>query len=378
MREFSVMIKPASSLCNLRCKYCFYEDVSRQREIQSYGVMSRETVVSLLRNVFSEMNDDDRVRFEFQGGEPTVAGPDFFRFFVDEVEKYRGATEVGYSIQTNGTLLNEEWCEFLRDNKFLTGLSIDGGAGYHNANRVMPDGSGTFSKVTEARKMLEKYGVEYNVLTVLTNSLARHPAELWNFVKKQGIKYIQLIPCLGELGETEKTVYELTPERFASFYTRLFDLWFADFRREQYTSIKLFDDIVNLLAWGQQNACGICGKCSPQAVVEADGSVYPCDFHVLDTWKLGNITETGLVTLLTSPKMAEFLNRGTEKPKACDTCPYVEVCGGGCPRMRGEVCAGAGDTGCGYRSFLDGRMPMLRQIAMQQRVLKSRMDGSTT
>ena len=372
MRKFSVMIKPASSLCGLRCKYCFYGDVSRRREVYSYGIMSRDTAERLLDNVFKELDEGDEVTFAFQGGEPTMAGLDFFSFFVREAAVRRRGVKVGYSIQTNGTLLDDEWCAFLRDNGFLVGLSMDAGVEYHNANRVTADGSGTFGRVMESKHLLEKYGVQYNILTVLTNSLARHPAQIWSFVKRQGIEYLQLIPCLGELEETEKTPFELTPERFASFYVRLFDLWFADFRQERYISVKLFDDIVNLLAWGQQNACGICGKCSPQAVVEADGSVYPCDFHVLDRWRLGYLTETGLVTLLTSEKMTEFLSRDTWRLDICGDCPYVRMCGGGCPRMRREVCGTAGGRSCGYRGFLDARLGQLRQIAMQQRAIAGR------
>ena len=372
MRRFSVMIKPASSLCNLRCKYCFYGDVSRHREIYSYGAMTGETAEKLLDNVFAELTEGDEVTFAFQGGEPTMAGLDFFRFFAEEAAMRRRGVKVGYSIQTNGMLLDDEWCAFLRDNGFLAGLSVDAGAEYHNANRVTADGGGTFGRVMESKRLLDKYGVQYNILTVLTNSLARHPAQVWSFAKRQGIDYLQLIPCLGELEATEKTSLELTPERFASFYVRLFDLWFADFRQERYISVKLFDDIVNLLAWGRQNACGICGKCSPQAVVEADGSVYPCDFHVLDRWRLGYITEAGLVTLLTSEKMEAFLSRETEALSICRTCPYVRMCGGGCPRLRREVCGAAESRGCGYRSFLDARLGQLRQIAMQQRSIAGR------
>jgi uncharacterized protein len=370
MKNLSVMIKPASALCNLRCKYCFYADVSSMREVRSYGIMQIETAQRLLDHLFCDLEDGDRLNICFQGGEPTVAGLDFFQQFVAETDLRIKGVNVTYSLQTNGLLLDEDWCLFLKKHQFLVGLSLDAVPDCHNACRVDPSGKGTYQRVLAAKHLLEKHGIAYNVMTVLTNQLARHPQKVWNVLKKQNICYLQLIPCLGELSGVSKNGYALTPKQFAAFYTQLFRLWLADYRKGEYRSIKLFDDLICLLAYGQQNACGITGHCSPQLVVEADGGVYPCDFYVLDDSYIGNLTERSVLDLFTDPKMQLFRERPCPQPKLCSACPYLRYCGGGCKRMRQEVCCDINDTTCGYRSFLDACIQDLSAIAREQALMR--------
>ena len=217
-----------------------------------------------------------------------------------------------------------------------------------------------------ARALLEKHGVDYNVLAVLTNALARHPQQVWRFLCRENIRYVQFIPCLGEL-DGGASRYSLTPERFASFYTQLFRLWAADFAQGRYRSVKLFDDLVNLLVDGSRNACGLTGQCMPQIVVEADGSVYPCDFYALDEYRAGNLAETPIDELYVSAVMAGFRTRPTEVPALCESCPYSALCGGGCPRMRHEVCGAPEAQFCGYRAFLQSCLPELQRIALSER-----------
>lgn len=371
MKSLSVMIKLASSGCNLRCKYCFYADVSRQRGQCSYGIMTKETTDRMIDHIFGCLSDGDRISIAFQGGEPTLAGLSFFRYFVETSKRKKGNVQLCFSLQTNGTLLDNAWCAFLKEHNFLVGLSLDGPAAYHDANRVDPSGKGTFHRVLAAKNLLDKYGVSYNVLTVLTNSLSRHPVQLWNFIQQHNLRYIQLIPCLGELDGTAGH-YVLTPDRFATFYCQLFRAWVSEFQRGNYYSVKLFDDLVNLLVNGAQNACGLCGECVPQIVVEADGSVYPCDFYVLDEYKVGNLTEQPLLELLHTPVTEKFRNRKHVQPTLCRSCPYVRICGGGCKRMQREVCCGANDKECGYRVFLDTCLPELMEIANQERRMRMR------
>ena len=362
------MIKPASSLCNLRCRYCFYAEVSDSREIRSFGVMEKETARKVIENVFSCLDTGDAVNFAFQGGEPTLAGLDFFRFFVSCAEELRERTKTRlfWALQTNGILLDAEWCAFFKEHGFLIGLSLDGMKDSHDSNRIDAAGKGTFARVTAARRLLEKHGVEYNVLMVLTNQTARHPRQVWNFLCKEDIRYVQLIPCLGEL-EGDASPYALTPERFASFYTEFFRLWSGDFERGRYRSVKLFDDLVNLLASGSRNACGLTGQCQPQLVVEADGSVYPCDFYALDEYRAGSLAQEPVSAVYEKAVMAEFRNRPTARLALCADCSYAPLCGGGCPRMRREVC-GTPDAGmCGYREFLKECLPALRRYAVRER-----------
>ena len=246
-KHFSVMIKPTSSLCNLKCQYCFYADVSSKRDTKSYGLMDDNTAHRVIHNIFCDLPDGSSVSIGFQGGEPTLAGLDFFKDFVDTVNAARGSIRVDFNIQTNGLLLDEDWCLFLQKNNFLVGLSLDGDAELHNQNRIDGDGKGSFSRVMNAKALLEKHRVEYNVLTVLTNHLARFPRRVWNFLLAQRIGYVQFIPCLGELDRPTPSPYELTPERFASFYSGLFGCWADALRAGNYVSVKLFDDLFNLI-----------------------------------------------------------------------------------------------------------------------------------
>lgn len=366
MKHISVMLKPASSLCNLRCRYCFYAEVSDSREIRSFGVMERDTAAKIVENIFSCLDSGDEVNLAFQGGEPTMAGLDFFRFFVSEVERVRRKAGVSYALQTNGTMLDEEWCAFFKEHRFLIGLSLDAMQAIHDQNRLDASGKGTYGRILAAKALLEKHGVDYNILTVLTNALARHPQQVWSWLCRENIRYVQFIPCLGELcgGATR---FSLTPERFASFYTQLFRLWSADFEKGRYRSVKLFDDLVNLLVDGSRNACGLTGQCMPQIVVEADGSVYPCDFYALDEYRVGNLAEEPVDTIYTKAAMAAFRSRPNEALKLCESCPYAPICGGGCPRMRREVC-GTPDAGsCGYRQFLQNSLSLMQRIALHER-----------
>lgn len=353
MKNINIMIKPASSLCNMRCKYCFYGEVSDIREVKSYGIMTPETMGDILRVLEKDLENGDRINFAFQGGEPTLAGIDFFKTFVSIVKGWRINVNVSYALQTNATLIDENWCMFLKDNNFLVGVSFDILQEYHDEQRATADGKGTYKRVLHAIQLLEKYKVEYNVLCTLTNSIARYPKKVWDTIVQLNIKYVQFTPCLGNLKDDASTAFSLTPNRFAQFYTKLFQLWYEAYKRGKYVSIKLFDDIINLMVLKIPTSCGINGYCKPQLVVEADGSVYPCDFYCLDEYKLGNIREQGFAELLKSQNVSKFLSRPHTQPLACDKCRYSRFCGGNCQRMQKEICSDENSSYCGYRNFLD-------------------------
>ena len=357
------MLKPASSACNLRCKYCFYADLAGKRDTFCFGSMSEETVDKILASVKRDLRPWDKVTFAFQGGEPTLVGLPWYEKFV---EKARGLRP-DYALQTNGTLLDEAWAEFLRKNNFLVGLSIDGMPRCHNAARVDVQGNGTYDRVLAAAHLLREHRVEFNILCTLTADIARHPNQAWNWICKNDFRYVQFTPCLDELDTPGKSPWAVHPRLFASFYKTLFRLWLQDFQQGKYRSIKFFDDVVNLLAYGCPTACGIHGQCQCQLVVEADGSTYPCDFFCLDRWKLGNLAEDSFAAMVESPKARAFIRRPREEMRPCGDCPYVRFCGGGCRRMQREIYCAPGETFCGYRDFLDEAMPALQRIAMDQR-----------
>ena len=201
MRYVNLLIKPASSLCNLRCRYCFYTDEAQKRREASHGLMSHKTVDRLIRDSYLAAEPGGTVSFAFQGGEPTAAGLDFFRDFVKTARETRPErTNISFSIQTNGTLLDDEWAEFLRGEGFLTGLSIDGLPEAHDMHRVDSKGNGTWGAVLKAKRLLDRHNVEHNALCVVTGRLARHPEQAYKNLKKLGFRYLQFIACLDPLG----------------------------------------------------------------------------------------------------------------------------------------------------------------------------------
>ena len=369
MKSISIMIKPASSLCNLRCRYCFYADLANLREVNSYGVIPTEKMQAMLQQLKTQFAPGDSIQFAFQGGEPTLAGLPWFQEFVQTVSHWDKRIEIQYALQTNATLLDEDWCRFLAQNHVLTGVSLDMLPQCHDDARIDAQGAGTYKRCLRALELLRKSGAEYNVLCTLTRQVARHPQKIWTRLKELDIHYVQFTPCLDALDAPGTNPYALTPQRFAQFYSQLFLLWLEDYRKGCYRSVKLFDDIVNLMAYQVPTACGIQGHCQPQLVVEADGSVFPCDFYCLDEYRIGNIIEDSLEQLLAAARNSPAQQR-PPLPTLCGSCPYRQLCGGGCKRMQREITCGSSDTFCGYRAFLDSAGSSLWQIARQQQMAR--------
>lgn len=367
MKNLNIMIKPASSLCNMRCKYCFYADVSDLREVKSFGMMSDKTMNEILDHIQNDMEPGDCLHIAFQGGEPTLAGLAFYQKFVAKIMGWKKHVKVSYALQTNGILLDDDWCSFLKEHNFLVGISLDILPDCHDEVRVDAEGKGTFKAVSSAIECLEKHQVDYNVLCTLTGSVARYPKQVWNRIKKSKVEYVQFTPCLDELEGEGGSPYALTPKRFASFYIQLFQLWLDDLKKGKYKSIKFFDDCVNLMMYGRPTSCGMNGICQPQLVVEADGTAYPCDFYCLDEYRLGNLTEQGPLELLEGETVKTFLNRSHRMPKLCQSCRYQRFCGGNCKRMQREICCFDDDNYCGYREFLDTCGGELQELARRYR-----------
>lgn len=360
MKHVSLMIKPASSLCNMRCQYCFYADISSLRDVPNHGVMHPETSEAILHNFLGGLQRGDKATIAFQGGEPTMAGLAYFTHFVQAAKKLQSGIQISYALQTNGLLLNESWCSFLKQNNVLVGLSLDGYAEMHNNSRPDAGGKGTFTRVLKAKTLLEQAGVEYNVLCTLTNTLARHPGKVWATLLQQHIRYVQFTPCMGKLyGQPDQ--WALTPKRFHSFYKTLFAYWKNEVKKGNYISVKLFDDIVNLFVRREITACGLHGYCSLQPVIEADGSVYPCDFYALDEYKAGNLATQPFSKVLSSLQSTNFLSSREPLPPACAECKYLQACNGGCKRMQSVMYVD--ETGfCGYQALLNDILQELCQI----------------
>lgn len=334
MKNLNFLIKPASSLCNMRCRYCFYADEAAMRSFASAGKMTDESADALLRQAFGNAERGGQVTFSFQGGEPTVAGLDFFRrFMARAAESCPPGVRVNYALQTNGLVIDDEWAEFLAQNHVLVGVSIDGTRDIHDGARLDAAGKGTWARVTAALKTLQKHGAEVNVLCVVTRAAARSPQKIYEALKKLGVRHLQFIACLDPLeAERGGQPWSLTPAGYGRFLCGLFDCYYRDWAAGQYTSVRLFDDYVHLAMGLPSGTCATSGSCGAYFVVEGDGSVYPCDFYCLDEWKMGNINADALPGLAAGERAQTFLRQGARKPDACAACPWVRLCNGGCKR----------------------------------------------
>ncbi len=337
MPPLNMLIKPASSNCNMRCKYCFYADEAMNREVYSFGMMSEETMVNVVRRAveFAEGS----LSIGFQGGEPTLRGLDFFKLFADTVRRCNNkGLRVSFAIQTNGTLLNDEWARFLHDEKFLVGLSMDGTQAIHDRMRIDAYGNGTARRVLAAADLLKKYEVDFNILTVVTAQVAKNIDRIYAFYRKNDLLYQQYIPCLDPLGEKRgQNEYSLTPQLYARFMKDLFDLWYDDISNRRFIYIRHLENLVGVLMGRAPEHCGMRGQCAMQSVVEADGSVYPCDFYVLDRYKLGNLNEMGYDGLIAGLEKSGFIQESMKVEDECRKCEWANICRGGCRRDRDDA-----------------------------------------
>lgn len=355
MPPLSIMIKPASSICNLNCEYCFYHDVVKEREEENLGIMSYSTSESLIKSAL-RFADGCSVAFAFQGGEPLIAGREYFKNFCDTVDKLNEKnSEIFYSIQTNGVLVDKAWAEFFTEHKFLVGLSLDGDR-EANKFRVDTKGQSRFFATLNAAKFLENAKTEFNILSVVTGMSAKRIDKIYTYFKEKGFKYLQFIPCLRPFGSNEDSELYMTDEDYEYFLIHAFNRYVKDFARNEYVSIRQFDNYVRLYLGEHPEQCGMCGHCSYQFVCEGNGNIYPCDFYCTDRWLLGNINETDLEVMANSEKHKTFLKESFEVPEKCKKCEYYKLCrAGGCKRNREDR-----DYCKAYKAFFRACLPLFR------------------
>lgn len=351
-KYITILIKPASSLCNLSCKYCFYDDVSSGREQKSFGLMSEKTAENIIQKAFDYASGGG-VNFSFQGGEPTLCGLEFFENFVLSVKKRNMSNAVvTYALQTNGTLLDDDFCEFLARNKFLTGLSIDGKSQIHNENRVDKVGKGTFNKVMQGVDLLKKHKVEFNVLTVVSSKSKKKATEIYKFLTSHGMNYIQFITCLEPFGcEPFSSGFALSNEEYFEFYKTVLDLYLEDKKAGKQVYIRYFDNILKMAKGQTPELCGMYGHCTCQLVVESNGNCYPCDFYCEDKFLLGNINKDDLEKLSASENTKKFLSPSFAVDEKCKSCNVFSLCKGGCRRERDYF----SDGNLNLNIYCDGR-----------------------
>lgn len=364
MPQLSVMIKPASGRCDLRCRYCFYRDEIEKRSVSDFGMMSDETLEALVRQILSEATGS--CSFAFQGGEPTLAGLDFYRKLIEFQKKYNISNcKIHNAIQTNGMHLDEEWAEFLKKNDFLVGLSFDGTPELHDMNRIDAGGKDTANRVLKTAKLLEKYDVPFNILCVVGSAAAKHAGKVYRYLTKQGFDYLQFIPCLDPYGEPRgERDYSLTPQQYSQFLKTVFDLWYKDVKSGRQISVRTFDNWAGMLAGYPPEACGMMGRCQCQFVVEADGSVYPCDFYVFDEYKLGNVKTDSFRAMFESEAAKNFVKPSYEHDPECSGCRWFRLCRGGCRRDRDDGGKIGRNYYCeSYKAFFEYAAPRLAELA---------------
>lgn len=332
MKNLNVLIKPSSNKCNLKCKYCFYDDVSHSREISDYNYMSFDTSHAIIDNIFSTPNLQN-VTVGFQGGEPTLSGSDFFRDFFAYCELKKGNVNVTYSLQTNGTLIDDEWIYLLKKYNVLVGLSLDGPAKFHDNNRVDFGDKNTHHKVVTTARLFEKNQIEFNILTVVTNKNAKNIDKIYKYLVDSGFHYLQFIPMLNPLDFKISNIRRVNDEYY-NYLSDLYKAWSNDFEQGKYISVRFFDNLINMYLGASPEACDMRGICSIQNIIEADGTTFTCDFYAIDKYKIGNATKDSFESMMQTKVAKEFVVSSSNHPLECKKCEFYSLCRNGCRRMR--------------------------------------------
>ena len=375
----TILIKPASGLCNMRCDYCFYCDEMEKREEASRGMMTEETLRNLVKKAMFQAQGE--ICFAFQGGEPTLRGIDFFRKALEFEQRFnRNRGRVMSTLQTNGLGLDDGWCAFFKENDFLIGVSVDGTKVIHDSHRHDASGNPTYDRIRQNIALLEKHGVEYNILTVVTRQTAEHIDEIYREYKKNGWMYQQYIACLDPIGEEPgQREYSLTPGLYGKFLTELFRLWEKDWRKGKAPYIRQFENYIGILLGYPPESCEQRGVCTAQCVAEADGNAYPCDFYVLDEYRMGNYNENTVAEMLQTDVAKRFVKDSVKTPAECGDCSWYSLCRNGCRRHRAAQAEGkevGEDAGLrnyfceGYREFFEKcgeRMAEIAEFMRKQR-----------
>jgi uncharacterized protein len=327
----SLLIKPASALCNLDCSYCFYLD----RQADPYKDlaarrMSDEVQERLVRDFlfYSYPNST----FAFQGGEPTLAGVDFFRRLVRlQKEHGRDGQSVSNALQTNGMLIDEAWCELFREYNWLIGISIDGPEAMHDLYRFNKGGEGTWKRVMQSIRLMQKEKVEFNCLVVVSQANVGKAREVYRFFRSIGVDNLQYIP-LSEFDENgQRLPFTITAEQYGRFLVETFEEWWPERRRAR---VRYFDNIAEAIAGQRPGSCTMHETCDSYCVVEYNGDVFPCDFFVRGDWKLGNVMEDSWATIARRSRRYSFASKKTIAHPECQACEYQSICHGGCPKSR--------------------------------------------
>jgi len=361
-RSFHAVIKPIGAICNIDCTYCYYLHKQSLIGDQSTRRIAETLLEEFIRQYIAGQ-DVNSARFTWHGGEPTLLGLDFFKHVLELQRRHAGTKRIDNDLQTNGLLLDEEWCEFLKANEFLVGLSIDGPRHLHDQFRVTHGGGSTFDGTIKAVRLLQQFDVPFNILTVVNAVNARHPDEVYHFLTRElGCTRLQWLPCVEpkdfqsvapgkwdvslfpEKGSANArpgnpgsvvTDWSVDPDDWGAFLCRTFDLWLQDDVGRVHVNI--LDSILSQVVLKRAQICTmaeVCGRC---IAVEKDGSVYSCDHFVYPEYRLGNIMDPGreIADMVYSPQQRKFgCNKRDTLTDYCKQCSHRQFCNGDCPKHR--------------------------------------------
>jgi uncharacterized protein len=385
--RFSLMAKPVGPACNLRCDYCFYLEKDALFGRGKDCRMSDEVLEALVRK-YIRAEPSDEVTFHWQGGEPTLAGLDFYGRALELQRRYAGGKRIHNTLQTNGTLLDDEWGRLLRQGRWLVGLSLDGPAGIHNTHRLSAGGEGSFDAVMRGLEVLKKHRIEFNVLASVTPTSAAAPLPVYRFLRDAGVTFIQFTPIVErmpdaaarELGlqlavgiragaavsTTEMTPWSVAPAQYGQFLCTIFDEWV----RRDVGSMFVMNFEWALATYMDRPAqvCQFMPACGRSLIIEHNGDIYACDHYVYPEYRLGNILPDDLQTLVQSAAQQEFGKaKAAALPSCCRECPVLPACWGECPKRR-FLTAPGGERGLNYlcpayKKFFTHARPYLASMA---------------
>ncbi len=383
---FQVMLKPVGSACNMACSYCYYTQKNRTGSSCGSSMMSERLLELFIRQYMLSQNGDC-ISIIWHGGEPLLRGIEFFKKAVQLQRKHAGGRQVENSLQTNGLLVDEYWCRFFHENRFLVGLSLDGPEHIHDRYRRDSSGHGTFSRVIRAMKLFQKYDVEFNILSTINDYSARYPVEIYRFFKELDIRFMQFIPvveCLSQLpkkGAKARTLppfkrdnrlvapWSVKPVDYGRFLVAIYDEWIIGDVGRYF--VPFFDAVLG--NWCKENAslCVISKECGKAPVLEHDGSIYPCDHFVFSECRLGNIGKKSLSELMLSERQKRFgLQKSEQLTLDCRRCEYLFLCHGECTRNRFSV-SSSGE--CGHNYLCEGLKLFYRHTESSMRFMRNEL-----
>jgi len=348
---FHVMAKPIGPICNIDCQYCFYLEKENLYSAKQRGknnwAMPDDVLEEYIKQKI-ESTDTDEESFVWQGGEPTLLGVDYFRKVVQLQNKYANGKKINNAFQTNGILIDSEWCKFFAENSFLIGLSIDGPRELHDKYRIDKGGRPTFDRVMHGLNLLRKHKVDFNTLTVVQKDNSYHPLEVYNFLKEIGSGYMQFIPIVERISEeptnglsivlpgnknAEVSDWSVEPEQFGNFLIEIFNRWVLNDVGKYF--VQIFDVSLEVWVGLQAGLCLFNETCGKALAIEHNGDLYSCDHYVFPENKLGNIMENPLIKMVESEQQKKFgTDKKDELPAYCRNCEVKFICNGECPKNR--------------------------------------------